>query len=374
MSDTSTPGMPTQPQTTVGDTNNTNTQPEPDEGGGNGSKKKWSVLVVLAIVALSVVGAAAYMLLKSDKKESTETKLTKVSLRTGWLHQAQFAGFFVAKEKDFYKEAGLDVDIQEIEDGQDLNKEVADDNIDFATSTPLEVVAARDKGEKIKALAAIYQTSPYAFVSPKSANIKTPADLKGKTLGYVGDNPQAKVTYPALLASYNIDLSQATHKSVDFDIVKNFQTNAADTADIYRTDQTYLLDKAGIEYNIMPPEEFGFGIYGDVIIASENTIKNRSDVADKFTKATLKGFQYALDHQSEALTITAKYENELYKDPDYEKHILASSVPLIKPTGGQPLGNMEFVPWNKAYQAIKSAGLLKNDFKVSDAYTTEFID
>jgi NitT/TauT family transport system substrate-binding protein len=379
MSDTSTPGTPTQPQATVGDTNNTNNvdaQPTPSEGDSKKPKKKWPIFAVVGVVVLALLGAVAYAMLNKPAKESpsTSTQLTKVSMQTGWLHQAQFAGFFVAKEKGFYKDAGLDVDLKEIKDGQDLNKEVADGKIDFATSTPLEVVSARDKGQKIKAVAAIYQTSPYAFVSPKSANIKTPADLKGKTLGYVGDNPQAKVTYPALLTSYGIDMSQVTPKSVDFDIVKNFQTNAADTADIYRTDQTYLLDQAGIEYNLMPPEQFGFGIYGDVIIASDDTIKNRSGVAEKFTKATLKGFQYALDHQDEALTITAKYENELYKDPAYEKHILTNSVPLIRPTGNQPLGNMEFVPWNKAYQAIESAGQLKSDFKVNDTYTTEFID
>lgn len=376
MSDTSTPGTPTRPQTTVGttdDTNNTNIQPTIDGGGEKKSKMKWPLLLVAVLVVLGAA-AAAYMLLKPEKKAPAEAQLTKVSMHTGWLHQAQFSGFYIAKEKGFYKEVGLDVDIQEIKDGQDLNQEVAGGKIDFATSTPLEVVAARDKGSKIKAVAAIYQTSPYCFVSPKSANITTPADLKGKTLGYVGDNPQAKVTYPALLTSYGIEMSEVTPKAVDFDIVNNFKTNAADTADVYRTDQTYLLDQAGIEYNVLLPEQFGFGIYGDVIITSEEIVKNRPEVADKFTKATLKGFQYALDNQDEALTITAKYENELYKDPDYEKHILKNSVALIKPTGNRPLGNMEFVPWNRAYQAVESAGLLKNEYNVNDAYTTEFIN
>lgn len=324
-------------------------------------------------IVLAVAVASAFALMHRSAKQVPVAPLTKVTVRLGWLHQAQFAGFYVAKEKGFYKQAGLDVHLDEYKDGEDLNKEVSDGAVDFDTSTPLEVVAARDKGSAIKAVAAIYQTSPYCFVSPKSANIKTPADLKGKVLGYVGDNTEAQVVYPALLASYGIDPAQTTHKDVDFDIVKNFQDHASDTADVYRTDQTYLLDKAGIAYNILLPEQFGLGLYGDVIVASDNTIRHRPKMADAFTTATLKGEQYAIDHQDQALAMTAKYENALYKDPAYEKYILQNSIPLIRTTGNRPLGTMEFVPWNRAYQAIHSAGLLQHNFNVSDVYTTQFV-
>jgi NitT/TauT family transport system substrate-binding protein len=348
----------------------TDPQPQPQVKSSKLGPKLW--IAVLGLVV--VLGGGAYWLLQKPAKTPATTKLTKVSMHMGWLHQAQFAGFYVAKEKGFYKDAGLDVELAEYKDGEDLNKDVSEGKIDFATSTPLEVIAARDKGQKTRAIAAIYQTSPYCFVSPKSSNIKTPTDLKGKVLGNVGGNAQAKATYPALLSSYGLNPSQVTMKDIDFDIVKNMQNRTADTADVYRTDQTYLLDKAGVEYTVMLPEQFGFGMYGDVVVASDDAIKNRPDVVKKFVQATLKGVQYALDHQDEALAMTAKYENELYKDADYEKHIYQNSVSLIKPTGNQPLGNMEFVPWNRAYQAVKSAGQLTTGFNVNDAYTAEFIN
>jgi ABC-type nitrate/sulfonate/bicarbonate transport system substrate-binding protein len=358
-------GVSSPPPSTIDTTNSPTPTP---------SSHKTGLFVVLGGIVI-LLGIATYLLVHhATKKTPVAAKLTEVNVHMGWLNQAQFAGFYVAKEKGFYKAVGLDVRLHEFQDGEDLNQEVSDGKVDFGTSTPLEVIAARDKGNKVRAVAAIYQTSPYCFVSPKSANIQTPADLKGKILGYVGNNTEAQVAYPALMTSYGITTAQATIKDVDFDIVKNFQTHAADTADVYRTDQTYLLDKAGISYNILLPEQFGFGLYGDVVIASDNTIKNHPKIADAFTKATLKGEQYAIDHQDEALVATAKYENALYKDPAYEKYILKNSIPLIKPTGNQPLGNMEFVPWNRAYQAMKTANLLKNSFNVSDVYTTEFIN
>jgi NitT/TauT family transport system substrate-binding protein len=376
--------MPDTQQTNNLNQPETPAQPLPDTAGAQLSaqnippqapkQQRW-LLWGLAVLIL-VAGAATFLVLsKKDKSKPTATnqQLTKVNVHLGWLHQAQFAGFYVAKEKGYYKDAGLDVDLHEFQDNEDVNHEIAEGKVDFGTTTPLEVLASRDKGDKIKAIAAIYQTSPYSFVSPKSSNIKTPADLKGKVIGYVGNNTEAQVAYPALLSAYGISTSQVTVKDIDFDIVKNFQTHTSDTADVYRTDQTYLLDKAGIAYNILQPEQFGFNIYGDVIITSDNTTKNRPGLAAKFTQATLKGTQYALDHQADALAMTAKYENPLYKDPAYESYILKNSTPLIRPTGGQPLGNMQFVPWNRAYQAIKSAGLLKSNIEVSDLYTSEFV-
>ena len=160
MSDTSDPGTPTQPQTTVGDTNNTNNldtapkaQVEETEKLKK-PKKKLPLFVAMAAVILGVIGVAVFMLLNKpeEKPAATTTQLTRVSMHTGWLFQAQFAGFFVAQEKGYYKDAGLDVDLQEIKDGQDLNKEVADGTIDFATSTPLEVVAAKPTRDHIAAL------------------------------------------------------------------------------------------------------------------------------------------------------------------------------------------------------------------------------
>lgn len=331
--------------------------------------KKWLILPLVLILA-----GVGTLVLYVMRPEPAKTKLTPVSVQLGWLHQAQFAGMYVAKEKGFYKEAGLDVNLKEYQDGITVNQEVTDSKSDFGISSPIEVINSVDTGNKIKAVAAIYQTAPYAIVSPKSANIKTPADFKGKTLGNIGDNPQAKVTYPVLLSEGGLKKEDAPIKPVDFDIVKIFQEKQADTADIYRTDQNYLLDQAKIEYNLLFPEQFGFDIYGDLIVTRTDLIDKNPELVRKFVQATLKGWQYTINNQEEALTVIAKYENALYKDRAYEKHILTQSVPLIKPTGGQSLGAMQFVPWNRAYEAMKSAGSIKTDIEATDLYTSQFIE
>jgi ABC-type nitrate/sulfonate/bicarbonate transport system substrate-binding protein len=337
------------------------------------NKLKWLFFALL----LLVIGAGtAFLLISTSNKDQDAQQpkdLKKISVRLGWLNQAQFAGMYVAKDKGYYKDAGLDVNLEEYQDGVDVTKEVADKKVDFGISTPLEVIASVDKGQKIKAISAIYQTSPYAIATPKTLNIKTPADLKGKTLGAIGGNTSASVTYSVLAAGSGINSSQFSVKSIDFDVVKDFKDKAADSADIYRTDQAYLLDQAKIEYNLLLPENFGFDIYGDLLVTSDQLIDQSPAIVQKFVEASMKGWEYAADHQTEALTLTSNHTNELYKDPAYEKHILTSSIPLIRPTGGGKFGSMQFVPWNRAYEGIKSAGLIKNDLEVNDFYTTEFV-
>jgi ABC-type nitrate/sulfonate/bicarbonate transport system substrate-binding protein len=332
---------------------------------------KRPLLVGLA-AALVVIGAV--ILWFTTHKSPTVVPLTRVSVQLEWVNNPEFAGMYVAKDLGYYQAAGLDVTLKELQETTDVNQEVASGRADYGISTPLEIILGRDKGQATRAVAAIYQKSAYSIASPKSSNIKTPFDFKGKILGNIGDNNQAKVTYPVLIAGAGLLPSQTTIKAVDFDIVKVFTDKQADTFDAYRTDQTYLLEKANIPYNLIFPEDYGFGIYGDVISASDNKITHNPTQVRAFTKATLKGWQYAIDHQEETLAILAKHDNVLYKDPEYVKYDLVHTLPLIKTTGDQPLGTMDYIPWNRAYQAVQASGLLKTDFDVSNTYTSEFIE
>lgn len=332
-------------------------------------KKILSLGVVLALLVATGGG-----LFWHSRHSATKTvPLTKISVQLEWVNNPEFSGMYVAQDLGYYRAAGLDVTLKEFQDTTDVNQDLANGKADFGVSTPLEVILGRDKGQKTKAIAAIYQTSAYAIASPKTANIKTPSDFKGKILGNSGDNNQAKVTYAALIANAGLTPDQTTIKTVDLDLIKVFNEKQADTYDLYRTDQTYLLDKANIPYNQIFPEEYGLNIYGDVLSASDSKITQNPAQVQSFVQATMRGWQYAIDHQPQTLAILAKHDNVLYKDPAYVKFDLTNTAPLIRPTGGQSLGSMEFVPWNRAYQAVQTAGLIKTGFDVSDAYTSEFV-
>jgi ABC-type nitrate/sulfonate/bicarbonate transport system substrate-binding protein len=329
------------------------------------------LLVLLALV----VGICVLAFIRIRDAGQTAKQLQPVSLKLSWVNQAEYSGFYVAREKGYYAAEGLELNFNQYKDGDSVNDDIANGKADFGISLPLELIAARDRGLKIKAVAAIYQTSPYGFASKTSANIHTPADLKGKVLGSAGDNTVAKVTYAALMATAGINLEDATYKPVGFDALEVLKNNEADIVDIYTTDQTYAMKKSNETYNILRPDEFGFAIYGDLIATSDKMISQNPTEVRAFTKASLRGWQYVLDHPDEALQIVAKYADKPYKDdPAYEKHILDASIPLISPRGGNQVGVMNFIPWNRAYQGVKGAGLIQHNTHVQDVYTTAFLD
>jgi len=336
------------------------------------SNHRQKIPLMVAIMALALVTSGA-LFWHSRTKAPNTAALTKISVQLEWVNNPEFAGMYVANDLGYYREAGLDVNLKELQDTTDVNQEVASGRADYGVSTPLEIILGRDKGLKTRAIAAIYQTSAYSIVSPKTANIKTPFDFKGKVLGAGGGNNQATVTYMALITGAGLNPNETTIKTVGFDPIQVFTEKQSDTFDAYRTDQTYLLSKANIPYNQVFPEDYGFGIYGDVLSTSDAKIAQKPAQVSAFTQATMRGWQYALDHQSQTLTILAKHANKLYKDPEYLKYIQANTALLIRPTGNRVLGSMQFVPWNRAYQAVEASGLLKTSFEVNDAYTTQFV-
>src|SRR5437868_9951485 len=197
-------------------------------------------LLLVGLVCLLAIVLVGYKVAKQSKPAATG-KLQAITLQLNWINNAQFAGLYTAVEKGYYKQLGLDVKIKELPNNADSLQELADNHADFAVTTPLEVVQARDKGKTVKAIAAIHQTSPYVIASRKDANIKSPADFKGKVLGAAGGNPQAAITYNGLLLNAGLQTSDVRIASVDYDAVKVLKDHTADTVDIYRTDQTYLL-------------------------------------------------------------------------------------------------------------------------------------
>lgn len=335
----------------------------------------FSSLSLLFVVAIIVILYSLFHTSQSSqpRPSAANKPLKKISVRLAWLNQAQFAGMYVAKEKGFYTKHGLDVNLKEYEFDNDQSKELSENKIDFSVASATEFLKGVSHGYKVKALAVIFQDSPYAFASLKSSNITSPADFKGKKLGREGGNDQAKITYPAVFQPYGIKDADVKYVDLQFDEANDLTQKRADVIDLYRTDQPYIMKKQGVEINVLYPEKFGFKQYGDVIEASDSLINEHPETVKNFMTATLEGWEYAINNVPESVDITMKYDNTKYHDKEYETYILNGQVPLIRPTGGKHIGNMEFIQWRQTYDALLNAGVLDKEFDVSSIYTNEFL-
>jgi ABC-type nitrate/sulfonate/bicarbonate transport system substrate-binding protein len=291
-----------------------------------------------------------------------------VTVRLKWFHQAQFAGFYVAKEKEFYKSAGLDVDIQPGGPDFPAIQMVTGGNEQFGVTGADQILIARSKGVPVVALAVIFRRNPFVLFSLAKSGIKTPADYVGKNIGVkIGGNEE--LIYRAVLAKAGIDKAKLNEVPVKFDITPLL----AGTVDVwpgYLINEVLAAKEKGFEVNVVSPPDFGIDLYADTLFTTEKMLKEKPDVVRKFVTATLKGWSSAIAAPEAAAQITVKYGSKLTYD--HELSMLKASLPLLQPDA-QPVGWMDAANWSATQKLLVDAGFQKAPVDVGKAFTVKFL-
>lgn len=220
----------------------------------------------------------------------------RVTLQLKWFHQFQFAGFYAAREMGYYAEEGLDVTIRQRNPAQ---KVIPIDNVlkgdaQFGIADTMLIVE-RLQDSPVVILAAILQHSPLALISLQASGINNPADLKNKRIMFTDD-----VALLALLAKFNIEMKDIKR------VPHNYRADAIFSDDIdamsaYITSQPLLFEEQGVAINIISPLDYGIDIYGDMLFTSEDYLKSNPEQVLAFRRASLKGWQYALQHPEQVI-------------------------------------------------------------------------
>ena len=245
-----------------------------------------------------------------------------VKLQLQWFIQAQFAGYFAAQEKGFYDDWCLDVEI--VEGGVDIvpQQQLADGAVDFALAWVPKALATREAGANIVDIAQVFQRSGTLQVSFKDANITSPAEFAGHTIGNWGFGNEYEI-FAALAA---VDLDPATDVSLvqqdfnmdgllsgDIDAAEAMTYNEyaqvleavnPDTGELYTPD----------ELNVVSYEEVGVGMLQDAIWADGERMDSDEsyiDIAGRFVAASLQGWAYCRDNVQECVDIVVAKGSKL---------------------------------------------------------------
>jgi len=245
----------------------------------------------------------------------------KVSLKLQWLNQFQFAGYYIAKEKGFYKDVGLQVDIKSFKMGDDPVKEVLSGKAQYGTGRT-SLIIDKSEGKNLFLMASIFQSSPVVLVSKKSSGINNIKDFYGKSVMLTGTETSAGIfgmTSSRGIHASNMHIVKSKNK------IENLINDNVDIISGYTTNQVYILKKRGIDINVFNPKDYGFDFYGDILFTNEDEAINHRDRAIKFKQASLRGWRYAFSHINEAVEIIlTKYntQNRTKEDLTYEANEL----------------------------------------------------
>jgi len=225
-----------------------------------------------------------------------------ITIQLKWKHSFQFAGYYAAIEKGFYKDEGLKVNLKEIDFNRNFIKEVTDGYAQYGVSDSSLVVHHIQKSPVVLVVQ-IFQHSPLVLLSHRDSNITTPYDMIDKKIMY-SFKSTGGIPFKALILKTigNFDKVNIS----DFTSYDDFINKKVDITSAYSTSQPYWLKKRGIEVNIIDPKSYGIDFYGDNFFTSRKELKEHPMRVEKMKRATLKGWQYALSHQNEMIDIILK--------------------------------------------------------------------
>lgn len=332
------------------------------------SNKRLHLLPFLGAALLALVATVIGARTLRFEATAIADDLIPVKVRLKWLHQAQFSGFYTAKEKGFYRDAGLDVILNP--GGVDFPavQMVAGGAEEFGVTGADQVLLAREKGVPIVALAVIYRKSPMVLFSLGESSIAKPQDFVGKRVGVkLGGNEE--LTYRALMRKAGIDTARVVEVPVKYDMAPLF-ARQVDVWPGYAINEPIVAEERGHKVNIVWPSDYGVRLYADTIFASEKTVAERPEVVKKFIEATLRGWEYALGHPEEAVEYTLRYGEKL--DRDHELRMMRASIPLVKPDERE-VGWMDRAVWDEMGGLLQEQGFVQGPIDVSRAYTLRFL-
>jgi NitT/TauT family transport system substrate-binding protein len=244
-----------------------------------------------ALAALAAVALTAGSL-TTAAPAAAET-LTKASLRLKWLPQAQFAGFYVALAKGYYKAEGIDLAINP--GGPNLLTEnlVATGADTFGLSGGTDsVFAARDKGLPVVCIGVSHQITPFIFVTRKDGPVKTLQDFKGKTVTtwFTGANHVLN----GMLAKEGIKADELKIQPQQVSVTPFVDGNVdVITATYYNEFYTIQSRMPKDSLKTFVAEDYGITFPRDTLIVAETTAKEKPDLVKAFLRASLKGWKEA---------------------------------------------------------------------------------
>jgi NitT/TauT family transport system substrate-binding protein len=285
--------------------------------------------------------------------------LKKASFIPQWSPQAQFAGYYVAYEKGFYKNHGIDLTILQGGPNQPPSDFLERRKADFVSLWLATAIQQRSRGVKLINIGQVMQRSALMLIAKKSSNIKTPQDMNGKKVGLWGADFQ--IQPKAFFRKYNLHVKVISQSFS----VNLFLRGGVDVASAMWYNEYHTIINAGLNPDELTTfffYDYGLNFPEDGIYVLEDTYKKDPELACAFVQASFEGWLYAFSHPEEALDIVLSYISraKIPANRIHQRWMLARMKDLILPVDtNSPLGNLQPSDYERVGRELLASGLIR---------------
>jgi NitT/TauT family transport system substrate-binding protein len=299
--------------------------------------------------------------------------LKKLTIGLGYIPDIQFAPFYVAQAKGYFRDEGLDVDFKQGFE-TDVLKLLGTGALNFGVAGGDELMVARSQGVPIIYVATWFQKYPVSVVAPESANIRSVADLKGKTIGVPGRFGATYVGLLALLDSAGLKESDVQLREIGFTQVQALTQKQVDAVVGYSNNEPVQLKALGLAittFNVFDKVD----LVSNGLITDEKTAQQNPELVRSVVRAFLRGVQDTISNPEEAITLSIPTIPGSADKRDQLRAVLAATVPIFQSAKNQAqgLGYSDPAAWTSSRDLLRKLGVLGSDIDVSKAYTNTFL-
>ena len=280
-----------------------------------------------------------------------------VRLQLKWEHQFQFAGYYAAQEKGYYKAVGLDVEILPSQPDKDPTQQVIQGQAEFGVGTT-DLLLLREQGAPVVALAVIFQHSPLALMELKQDGAQSIHDLAGSQITLEPGSAELQ----AYLNKEGITSDKFTLADHQFN-TEALLNGTVKAMSVYVTDEPFDLKKAQMDYLLYSPRAVGIDFYGDTLFTTEQQLNQNPETVVAFRKASLKGWDYAMRHPEElAQLIHSRYSQR--HSLEHLRFEASQMAPLMQIDLVQ-IGHMNPGRWRHIADTYAELGLMEPEFDLA---------
>ncbi len=346
-------------------------------------KVQASLVIMLVIMITMLAGCGGMKSASTDTgttanaNEATSTEPVTVKLQLKWVPQAQFAGYFVAKDKGYYEQEGLNVEI--LPGGPDIvpEQQVAGGSADIGVDWVGSLLTSQEQEMPLIQIAQIFQKSGLVVVSKKSAGMNTPADLKGKKVGnWMGGN---EFELLALFDKYGLDPNKDVSFTKQGFTMDQFLGGELDAASAMTYNEYQILLESGLkdsDLNVIDMNDEGVAMLEDNLFANKEWLDANKETAAKFVRASLKGWKDAIADPEAAVDSVMKQAESGSTTKEHQLKMMQEVAKLIQPEGFDEtkMGYTDDKMFQQTADIALKFGVIKEAANVQEAYTNEIVD
>jgi NitT/TauT family transport system substrate-binding protein len=309
------------------------------------------------------------LVLVTSACKGKSTQLTRIRLPMGYIPNVQQAPFYVAVEKGYFRQAGIEIefDYSFETDGVAL---VGAEKLQFAIASGEQVLLARLQGVPVTYVMAWYKDYPVAIASKTDQGIHNPQDLRGKKIGLPGLFGASYIGLRALLNAGGLQESEVTLDVIGYNQVEALAAGREQAVVVYAANEPVVLRAQGYSLDVIRVSDY-VQLASNGLITNEATLADDPELVRKMVQVILHGMADAAANPDEAYDICGKYVETLTQaDAAVQKEVLATSIEFWQL---DPPGQTNPAAWENMQKVLLEMGLLNQEQDLSKAYTNQFV-